>query len=397
MEEQKDAGSTKHRLTTKERLKQVDQSVQSRLLRVRKRLLPILQIGIASGLAYWIAKDLLGHQRPFFAPISVIIMIGMTGGERLSKAWDLAIGGTIGVLVGDLLFYRLGEGGWQIALIVSGSLAIASFFTKSQLAINQVAIGSVLIATIMPPGAEVTGIDRTLDAIVGVVVSMVTLALLPQAPMQSARSEISKVMGILCSVLNDVANGLRERDPEIIDEALEAIRSSQTGIDQMASAVKSGKESIRISPFLWSVRRYINSLSLVIPPVDNAVRTTRVLARRAHVLCEDGDAVTEQQVELIDTLSHICLEFSEVYGVDSRRAQAIAIPRIVNELRVAGQRASMDAVPEDAVLSAYAILAQTRSLIVDLLEVSGMSHESAASVLAPTSSSPKYPPELYDE
>ena len=130
MEEQKDAGSAKHRLTTKERLKQVDQSVQSRLLRVRKRLLPILQIGIASGLAYWIAKDLLGHQRPFFAPISVIIMIGMTGGERLSKAWDLAIGGTIGVLVGDLLFYRLGEGGWQIALIVSGSLAIASFFTK---------------------------------------------------------------------------------------------------------------------------------------------------------------------------------------------------------------------------------------------------------------------------
>lgn len=387
----------KQRMGTRERLKLVDKSLQSRLLRVRKRILPILQIGLASGVAYWIAKELLGHQQPFFAPISVIIMIGMTGGDRLNKAWDLALGCIIGVLVGDLLFYRLGEGGWQIALIVSGSLAIASFFSKSQLVNNQVAIGSVLIATIMPPGGEVTGLDRTVDAIVGVAVSMVTLALLPQAPMQAARAEISKVMGILSSVLDDVASGLASGDPEIIDEALDSIRGSQTDIDQMASAIKSGKESTRISPFLWSVRRYINSLSLVIPPVDNAVRTTRVLARRALTLCEDRDAVTEEQIELLDALSQVCLEFSEVYGVESRQAQAVAIPRIVNELRVAGQRASMDALPEDAVLSAYAILAQTRSLIVDLLETSGMSRESAIAVLAPTSPTPKYPPELYDE
>lgn len=387
----------KERMSTRERLKQVDKSLQSRVLRVRKRMLPILQIGIASGIAYWIATEIFDHQRPFFAPISVIIMIGMTGGDRLTKAWDLALGCILGVLVGDLLFYRLGEGGWQIALIVSGALVIASFLSKSQLVNNQVAIGSVLIATIMPPGAEVTGLDRTVDAIIGVAVSMATLAVLPQAPMQGARAEISKVMGILSSVLDDVASGLSNDDPEIIDEALESIRASQTDIDQMASAVKSGKESTRISPFLWGVRRYINSLSRVIPPVDNAVRTTRVLARRALVLCEDKDEVTEEQIELLDTLSQICLEFSEVYEVESRKAQAIAIPRIVNELRVAGQRASMDALPEDAVLSAYAILAQTRSLIVDLLEASGMSRESAVAVLAPTSHTPKYPPELYDE
>lgn len=387
----------KERMSTRERLKQVDKSLHSRLLRVRKRMLPILQIGLASGAAYWIAKDIFDHQRPFFAPISVIIMIGMTGGDRLTKAWDLAIGCILGVLVGDLLFYRLGEGGWQIALIVSGSLFIASFLSKSQLVNNQVAIGSVLIATIMPPGGEVTGLDRTVDAIIGVAVSMATLALLPQGPMQGARAEISKVMGILSSVLDDVALGLSNGDPHIIDEALESIRGSQTDIDRMASAVKSGKESTRISPFLWGVRRYINSLSRVIPPVDNAVRTTRVLARRARVLCEDRDEVTEEQIELLDTLSQVCLEFSEVYGGESRKAQAITIPRIVNELRVAGQRASMDALPENAVLSAYAILAQTRSLIVDLLEAGGMSRESAVAVLAPTSHTPKYPPELYHE
>ena len=79
----------------------------------------------------------------------------------------------------------------------------------------------------------------------------------------------------------------------------------------------------------------------------------------------------------------------------TRTLQSVAIPRIVNDLRVLGGRAGMDVVGDNGVLSAYAILAQTRSLIVDLLQVCGMSRVSAAAVLVPTSTSPKYPPEQY--
>ena len=116
---------------TRERLQLVDKSVQARLKRVRKRLLPIMQIGLAAGLAYFLARDVAGHPRPFFAPISVVIIIGMTGGDRVSKSVDMALGCILGVLVGDLIFYRLGEGGWQIAVIVAGSLLIASFLSLS--------------------------------------------------------------------------------------------------------------------------------------------------------------------------------------------------------------------------------------------------------------------------
>ena len=273
---------------------------------------------------------------------------------------------------------------------------IASFFSGSVLVNNQAAIGAILIATIMPPGAEVTGIDRTVDAIIGCLVAMVTIALIPQAPMQSARAEVSKVMGIMSSVLDDVSEGLRDRNPEVIDEALELIRGSQTGIDDLATAIKSGDEASRVSPFLWGTRRYINSLARVIPPVDNAVRTTRVLARRARVLADDNDSATPAQIELLDSLSQICLELSEVYDVNSRGTQATVIPQCVNELRAAAQRAGMDVIPENGVLSSYAILAQTRSLIVDLLMVCGMSNESALAALVPTSTTPKVEPETFD-
>ncbi|MCQ4616437.1 aromatic acid exporter family protein [Corynebacterium sp. CCUG 18816] len=386
----------KERMGTRARLASVDQSIQARLMRVRKRLLPILQMGIAAGIAYWIAGDIIGNAKPFFAPISVVIIIGMSGGERITKAIDLSIGCALGVLVGDSLFYRLGDGGWQIAAIVSGSLLIASFFSKSQLVNNQVAIGSILIATIMPPGAEVTGFDRTIDAAVGCLVALATIALIPQGPMEPVRAEISNLMGLMSSVLDDVASGLTDRDPLVIDDALEAIRGSQTDIDDMASAVNAGKETTKISPFLWGARRYINSLSLVIPPVDNAVRSCRVLARRALVLCEDGDHVSPQQIELIDVLAKACLDISEVYEVKSRRAQATVIPQIVNELRAVAQGSSVDMLEKDAVLSEYAILAQTRSLTVDLLQVCGMSRESALAALAPTSDTPAYPPESFD-
>ena len=386
----------KQRMGTRERLQLVDKSVQARLKRVRKRLLPIMQIGLAAGLAYFLARDVAGHPRPFFAPISVVIIIGMTGGDRVSKSVDMALGCILGVLVGDLIFYRLGEGGWQIAVIVAGSLLIASFLSSSILVNNQAAIGAILIATIMPPDAEVTGIDRTVDAIIGCLVALATIALIPQAPMQSARAEVSKVLGIMSSVLDDVSDGLRENNPASIDEALDLIRGTQTGIDDLAAAIKAGQETSRVSPFLWGTRRYINSLARVIPPVDNAVRTTRVLARRAGVLADDNDSATAAQIQLLDTLSQVCLELSEVYDVNSRVTQATVIPQCVNELRQAAQEAGMDVIPDDGVLSAYAILAQTRSLIVDLLMVCGMSHESALAALAPTSKTPKVEPETFD-
>lgn len=386
----------KQRMGTRERLQLVDKSVQARLKRVRKRLLPIMQIGLAAGLAYFLARDVAGHPRPFFAPISVVIIIGMTGGDRVSKSVDMALGCILGVLVGDLIFYRLGEGGWQIAVIVAGSLLIASFLSSSILVNNQAAIGAILIATIMPPDAEVTGIDRTVDAIIGCLVALATIALIPQAPMQSARAEVSKVLGIMSSVLDDVSDGLRDNDSASIDEALDLIRGTQTGIDDLAAAIKAGQETSRVSPFLWGTRRYINSLARVIPPVDNAVRTTRVLARRAGVLADDNDSATPAQIQLLDTLSQVCLELSEVYDVNSRVAQATVIPQCVNELRQAAQEAGMDVIPDNGVLSAYAILAQTRSLIVDLLMVCGMSHESALAALAPTSKTPKVEPETFD-
>lgn len=125
-----------------------------------------------------------------------------------------------------------------------------------------------------------------------------------------------------------------------------------------------------------------------------------MMSRRALVLAEDGDHVTDEQIELIDELSDVTMELSELYAQESsnesRANEAVVIPEIVRKLRILGARSTMEVIGEDGVLSAYSMLAQTRSIIVDLLMVSGMSRESAVAQLAPTSDHPAYPPEVWD-
>ena len=388
------------RLTTRQQLRQMDKSFKSRISRVRSRLLYILQGTLGAGLAFYVAHDFFDHAQPFFAPMAVIIILGLSGSDRLKRAVDMSLGGVIGVLVGTLLVDALGTGPIHMTIIIGLALLIGSFVTGSQLVTNQIVIAAILIATILPP-EEMGGFSRAVDAIIGAVIGIAMMALIPTSPLRAGRKEVSKVLGVASSVLGDVAAGLQEKDPPAIQDACDAVRGTQGTINSMLSAAKGGVETARISPFLWSLQRNVRSFERVLAPVDNAVRGTRVLARRALVLAEDGDPVTPAQIELIDELSDIMLDLSDLYSHQKAKERAVdeatAIPDIVRRLRIVGAKATLDVVGDGEVLSAYAVLAQTRSIVVDLLMVCGMSRESAVAQLAPTSDHPAYPPEVIED
>ena len=385
----------KLRIGTLERLRRVEGSVEARVLRVRKRLFAILQVAVAAGLAFWVAQSLLGHPLPFFAPITVVIVLGLAGGERIRKALELSFGVIVGVGLGDLLVHYTPDGVWMIPLVVGISLLVASFLSKSPLVSNQVAIGSILIATILPPGTEGGGPDRMLDAFVGAAIGLATIALLPSSPLNSGRQEVSKLLGIASSVLDDVAVALDTRDAEALDKAMEAVHNTQPDINNMISAAAHGREISALSPLLWGSRRRVRSLERILPSVEYTMRNARVLARRALVLCQDGDRVSTRLVNIVDELADIAAELSDVFDARTPSNEAQDIPDIVRRLQVIGARSGMDAISADAVLSEYVILAQARSITADLLEVSGWSRESALAALAPTSSTPAYQPEIW--
>ncbi|WKD58651.1 hypothetical protein CCASP_01125 [Corynebacterium caspium DSM 44850] len=387
-------------MSTRARLHELDKSMSGRAQRVRKRIWHILQSGLGAALAYWFATEIAGHANPFFAPISAVIIIGLNGGDRTQKALELSFGCVLGVGFADLIIPLMGEGVWQLSVAVMASLAISSFLSASPLVSNQMAIGAILIATMLPVAPTAQGAnlgpDRMIDAIVGSVVALLVTAVMPNNPLAAGRQEIANVLGIASSVLGDVAKALRTDNQNLLEDALMVVRDTQADIDRMLEAAKVGKESTTISPLMWTNRRRVRTLERIISPLDNCLRNCRVLVRRAYILTEDQDKVSENQIQMFDELSEICLSLANIYESRSNTREAIEIPVAVNHLRLLGARSGLENV-EGRVLSAYALLAQTRSIIVDLMQVCGMSRESAIAVLAPTSSTPAYPPEIWEQ
>ena len=107
------------------------------LRRLRTSALPIVQCGVAAGAAWLVAHDLVGHERPFFAPIAAVISLGVSLANRTRRAVELVVGVSLGVLVADLLISVIGSGWWQITLVVILAVAAAVFFDGGTLLVNQ--------------------------------------------------------------------------------------------------------------------------------------------------------------------------------------------------------------------------------------------------------------------
>src|SRR5699024_9915011 len=88
------------------------------------------------------------------------------------------------------------------------------------------------------------------------------------------------------------------------------------------------------------------------------------------------------------------LGLSTVYQKRTKVIEAQEIPALINRLRDVAAESGTEVLDKNSVLSAYAILAQTRSVAVDLMIVCGMSRESAVAQLKPTSKTPAFPPEV---
>lgn len=359
---------------------------QQGVSRLRANWVYVIQAGLAAGLSYYVGLHVFGHAQPFFAPMATVIVLSTTGGERFRRAFELVLGVSIGVGLGDVLIAQVGSGVWQIAIAVSLAIVLGTIADKGVLVANQASFAAVLIATILPPGTS-GGADRMIDALVGGLVGITVIALVPESPLRSGRREIAKILHTAASVQREVAAALRSHDTDRIATALLRARGTQGQINQMIAAANMGRETIQASPLLWAQRRRIQSLIRILNPVDNVMRNTRVLARRSLVLCEDKDEVSLRQIEIIEQLADVSEHLSRLYQGTSEVSDSKEIPGLIKRLKEIGANASID-IAEGQVLSAQVVLAQSRSLVVDHLQICGLSRRSAVETLSPSSNHP---------
>src|SRR5215212_11390119 len=115
-------------------------SVGTRLDRWRSKRWAVAQCAVAAGVAWFVATDLLGHTAPFFAPVAAVVSLGTSYGQRLRRVAEVTIGVAIGVFGADLLVGLIGQGGWQITLVVGLAMTVAILLDRGQVFVIQAAV-----------------------------------------------------------------------------------------------------------------------------------------------------------------------------------------------------------------------------------------------------------------
>ena len=351
-------------------------SIRARVGRVRAKGWHLVQAAVAAGVAYYIAADVLGHPTPFFAPIAAVVCLGTSYGQRLRRVAEVTLGVAVGVLIADLLVLALGTGAWQIALIVALSMSTALLLDAGGLFVTQAAVQSVVVATLAPSGGQ--ALLRWTDAVVGGAVALVAATVVPRAPLRRPRDQAAVVVDTIAELLRGASRGMRDGDVEETLDLLADARESDVVIGELRQAAAEGLSVVRSSPFRARHREPLRQLADLVEPLDLALRNTRVIVRRTAVAAYRHSPVPEAYAQLCADLAAALDEVSAELRAD--RSPAAVRPRLL-ELGEASAR-----LPRSTELSAEVVLAQLRSVIADLLRMTGMGSLEATDAIPPLAS-----------
>jgi len=342
-------------------------SVHHRLTRLRHRSFFIVQCATAAAVAWWVATALLHHQSAFFAPVTVMISLGMSYGQRLRRVIDVTIGVAIGVLVGDIFVHFFGSGVWQIAIVAMTAMTVAVLFGAGTMLVSQAGVQSIIVTTLVAqPGVA---LSRWLDAVVGGSVALLAATITPASPLRRPRAQAAVVVVELSAILACTAEALRQNDKDLVTSALARARNSEHALDELRDLSAEGIAVVRLSPFRRRDLPGVQAIADLLVPLDHAIRNIRVLVRRASVALWEGEDVPPTYIDLISSLADVT---AEIAGQLSERRLS---RRSRDALTAIAQSSSLVAAHPG--LSAEVIRAQVRSAVVDLLMLTGLTYDEA--------------------
>lgn len=347
------------------------QSARRRLARWRSRGFLIAQCGVTAGMAWWLTTEILGHTAPFFAPVAAILVLNVTYGNRLRRGVEVAIGVAVGVLVGDVFVHVFGTGVWQIMIVVALAMSLASLVGAGQLMTIQAAVQAIIVTTLLPDPSQ--GFGRWLDAAVGCALALVVATIAPSAPLRRPGILAAQLLQEMAGTLRAAATALRDGDPAAADLVLVRARAGESQLKALQDAADEGLAVVRHSPFrrgqLGSARAYAE----LTVPLDRAHRNLRVLARRSLVAVWRADHVPESYLLLLEELAgqaeRMAGELHEGKLPLAARNRLAAVAMESSHLPVAGS------------INAVVILAQARSMLIDLMELTGLEYADARTLV----------------
>jgi len=339
--------------------------------RLRSSARPLLQAALAAPLAWLVSAELLGHVDPIFAPISALVAIGATVAQPWQRAAEIVVGVAIGVAVADALVVLLGQGAWQIGVMVLLAMGTSVLVGGGPLFVIQAGTAAVLVAA-LPSADGPASIDRVLDTLVGGGAALLfTILLLPIRPLQLAHRAARPVLEELASTFDQIGEALHGGDPELAAHALARARRTGDHWARLNEAVGIGRQATRIAPVRRHEEPELLDMAQSVVQLDYAIRDARVLARVALRLTETAVPHGARLQQVMDAFAsavraiegHLAGEYDETLAARDGALDAVRIA------------SSIVAADEDLVFTH--LLGQVRSTAVDMLRATGLERNEA--------------------
>jgi uncharacterized membrane protein YgaE (UPF0421/DUF939 family) len=353
-------------------------SVRQRWHRTTASTVLAVQGGVAAGAAWFIAAQLLHHKQPVFAPISAVIVLDISVGQRLRRTFELVLGVALGIAIGDALVFEIGTGAWQVGLVVFLATVLAVFIAGTPAVVAQATSSSVLIATLQPPKSGIY-YSRFIDALIGGGVALIVAALvLPANPLAVVSRKAGPAAGVLADGLDETARALRTGMAEEADRALTKLNEGQAQLMEFRETLPESRETATVAPLRWRSRGALSRYVEAAEHLERALGNARVLARRAVTLISDQEPVPEPLPDAVQMLAEATRELRQslTRGASEHR---------VADMSVAAVTRASEAYNAGIGFSGSAIVAQVRAIATDLLGTADLSHAQANELVRRTS------------
>jgi uncharacterized membrane protein YgaE (UPF0421/DUF939 family) len=346
-------------------------SAVRRIERWRQRAFMIVQCAVTAGLAWLIASLLLGHEVPYFAAAAAILVLGVAYGQRLRRGVDVAIGVTLGVALGDLWLVLFGAGVWQVVLVCAIAMSLATLVGAGPLITTQAGANSIAVLVMAP--SPIYGFERWLDAVIGSTLALLVATVAPSGPLRKPGEVAAKVVAGMAETLEGAADALAANDEHAASAVLDQVQATEKALATFDVVAAEGLEVVRYSPFRRRQLGLAIALADLHEPLDHASRNLRVLVRRCVVAVWRGDQVPEAYQDLIRRLA----EASRLIAKELAEHRLPTAAR--DQLREIAETSAHLSLTES--MSAVVILAQTRSIVADMMQLTGIEYADARELI----------------
>jgi Fusaric acid resistance protein-like len=357
------------------------QRLRSGTLRLRSDWLPILQTAVAACLAWFMAVLVLGLERPTFAPIAAVIVLGLAVGERLRRALELTLAVAFGVAMADLLLSVAGVGAVQAGVFVVLAMGLAVFLGGGELGVNEAAISAMIIMFTYTPSAAGFPIDRFLEALIGGGTALLINALLPVNPERMVEDAAYPVFDESTAVLEEVADALEDGDARRVQRAYVKAREIDARVAGLKEAVAAGRETARLAPPRRGSLGHMDIYASAADQIDLMVRDVRALARAALsvVQPEAEDPVPERLPTAIRGLARATealAAYLQTSGDPPEETRRLALEAATGASKLLEEHEDLA-----SNLGVNALVDQIHSSAVDLIGGTGMDRSEALQAL----------------